>query len=232
MIVPFNSRLQSAWPDSGKKVNKFYKRVATAFFLKRCHFQNCHQSHQMFGLLLLENLMLIYVKNSQSHSCLTNALTTDEIKYIRYRPTRWQLNSLSNGPKECPFSPVWPDWTIFVVVWTSFKACGNGYLVQIAHSIGLFFKKVSFYSESIFGHLFIDIGRLLTQAFWSPWCSPLSIPTFYYECLPSWSFSFGKKCIEFLNLHVPYFTRLTVCLYFLLFLYIFVFRRHLLEAFP
>ena len=42
-------------------------------------------------------------------------------------------------------------------------------LVEIAHIFGLFLKKCHFSYESIFVQLFIDVGRLLTQAFGSPW---------------------------------------------------------------
>ena len=54
-----------------------------------------------------------------------------------------------------------------------FKACGNDYYARIAHVIGRFLKKCPFSRESIFGQLFIDNRRLLTQAFWSP-CLPTS----------------------------------------------------------
>ena len=57
----------------------------------------------------------------------------------------------------------------FLLFGRLFKACGNGFLAQIVYIIGRFLKKCHFSSESIFGQLFIDIGQLLTQAFWSPW---------------------------------------------------------------
>ena len=46
------------------------------------------------------------------------------------------------------------------VVWTTFKTCGNDFLAQIAHIIGLFLKKCHFSSQGIFGQLFTDIGQL------------------------------------------------------------------------
>ena len=45
-------------------------------------------------------------------------------------------------------------------------------LAQIAHIIRLFLKKGHFLVRVFLGNFFMDIGQLLTQAFWSPWMQP------------------------------------------------------------
>ena len=75
-----------------------------------------------------------------------------------YFPSKQQTALLSTGSLPNSVTRL-GDLLVF---WASIKACGDDMLAQIADIF------VQFSSGSIFGQLLIDIGQLLTQAFWSP----------------------------------------------------------------
>ena len=45
------------------------------------------------------------------------------------------------------------------VVWTTFKTCGNDFLAQIAHIIGLFLKSVIFLVKVFLGNFLQTLGN-------------------------------------------------------------------------
>ena len=89
-------------------------------------------------------------------------------KRLHLTVKKW-CNMLHFGPWDGASVTVWPDWVIFCCLDDFLKPVATTFFSPNWPYYWAILKKCHFSSESIFGQLFIDIGQLLTQAFWSPW---------------------------------------------------------------